>query len=1091
MYRITTQLVTVIATLFLLLQAPFETLFADELSPHVPGEILIKLNHSAGTSFKSSLISSFGGTVEREDLTLHYSRVKLPAGMTVEKAIERLGGDPRVAWVEPNYYGWLCGAPQDPDIVEETPVAAPAGPSGWHAFQTNLFHLWRWAGGGADTVRIGIIDSGSDLTHPDLAANAAATGHKDFVDGDTTPNDPNGHGTHVTGIACAVSNAVGMAGVAYESEFIGIRVFNAAGSTTVDDLTQGILWAVDSADVSIINMSLGITPNNPVYEAVAHALVSGIIPVAASGNDTSSAVAFPANIPGVISVGSAKYDTTVAVSSNYDSTLNCVAPGVGIWSTKSGGGYEYRSGTSMASPFVAGVCAIFKNKYPALTSTDMEEYLSTIAIDLAGVKDGDGLIQFTPLEDWMDAPAAPVANHKNFAYEWLGAIATTETDPNDPFDLDGQENVYLGTYDRDGGDDGVYPGSLGDLPYLPTYIDPTGDMISIGLSVSDHTGPRYGGGSDLHVDTWIDWDTDYSFGGTGESIIVDHTEDPSTWGADTKMYVTTLPTPLKHILGNPLIVRTRLNYGAANPGPGGEAPWGEVEDDLVVNFVEDFDIGRHGEAPYMTMGGFMGWSLEPDGFPCMNRGVYEMARAEHPPAREKCTGTIESEIRMGTPLMDFTEYTEAHLNFFYCHDILQPCEIFSFDFCRVEYRAGGVLKGSDTIPFGGGVFTKDISFLCGMKDILIDFVSAADDSGFIGIDDVVIWAFDSETHEALAVPTISAAVNGSGETHATVDWTAVDDNVSKDPSFEQIANNYEVRFSASPITTASEYFASQPVTHMDASGGYLAEPLSPGSAESLTFRVPTGFGSRYAAVLVGDEVQHVSGHASSAANPPVATVGVTVASTNDTSGAPGDTVSLDFTVTNTGNSIDLYELSPSATDTTDWLFLFDDGGMNRTKLLLPLGPGAATNVTMKVWIPFTALSGDTNSVDLTAQSSNSVATSSSDGGLVAVNQDQTGVDNGENSMPVQAGFAIRGPNPFVRETEIRLALPKAQKGAVRVYNLAGRIVRTLADGMLDAGIRDIAWDGRNDAGEEVSSGIYLMRLETGKLSETRRMVRLR
>ncbi len=1087
MYLTTPKRLMAIAGMIVLLLVPFRAAFADELPAHVRGEILIKFRDSSGSS-KSSLIASFGGTVEREDRTLHYSRVKLPDGMSVEQALDLLADDPKVVWVEPNYYGWLYGAPQDPDIAEDTEITAPGGPSSWHIFQTNLFHLWRWAGGGADTVRIGIVDSGSDLTHADLAPNAAASGHKDFVDGDTNPNDPVGHGTHVTGIACAASNAIGMAGVAYEAEFVGIRVFNAAGQTTVDILTQGILWAADSTTVSVINMSLGITPNNPVYDAIAHALVVGIIPVAASGNDSLSAVAFPANIPGVISVGSVKYDTTVAVSSNYDSTLNCVAPGVGIWSTKSGGGYEYRSGTSMASPFVAGVCAIFKNKYPSMTSTEMEEYLSTIAIDLPGVKDGDGVIHFTPLEDWMDAPVAPVARHKNYAYEWLGKIATTEIDANDPMDTDGQDNVFMGKYDRDGGDDGVFPASLGDLPYVPTYIDPAGEMISLELSVSDHTGPRYGGGSDLHMDTWIDWDTDYAFTGGGEHVITDHTEDPSTWGSDTKTYTTAFTTPLKHILGNPLIIRTRLDYGAIIPGPGGVSNWGEVEDDLVVNFVEDFDIGRHGEVPYMGMGG---WYLGADTPPCLNRGVFEMARADHPPALEVCTGAIESVIRMGTPPMDFTEYTEAHLDFFYCHDIFQTCQPFATDFCRVEYIAGGALIGSDPIPFGGGIFSKDLSFLCGFKDVIIDFVSATDDTGFIGIDDVVVWAFDSETHETMAAPAISAVVNGLGETHVTVDWIAVDDNSSKDPALDQIANNYEVRFSATPIATAADYFAAQPVTPMDAPVGYLALPLAPGTPEAITFRAPTGFGSRYAAVLVGDEVQHVGGHVSSGANPPVATTGVTVASLNDSCGVAGDTVTLDFTVTNGGNINDVFSLCPSATDTTDWLFLFGGGGMNKTKLLLPLGPGAVVNITMKVWIPFSATSGDTNTVDLTALSSNSVLTFGKGTGLVIVKPNPVNVAAGDGLSPIQAGLAISGPNPFLGETQIRLALPRAEPGAVRVYNLAGRMVRTLAEGTLEAGVREIAWDSRNDSGQEVSSGVYMMRLETEKLTLTRRMVRLR
>lgn len=1069
------------------LSLPAGRAVAAGLASHAPGEVLIRFLDPDGAG-KGNLIVSLGGEVLREERTLDYSRVRLPEGMTVEEAIDRFGGDPRVAWIEPNYLGWLYGAPQDPHIIEDTPATAPAGPSAWHVFQTNLFHLWRWAGGGADTVRIGIIDSGSDLTHPDLAPNAALSGHYDFVGMDANPDDPLGHGTHVTGIACAVANAAGMAGVAYESEFVGIRVFDEAGNTTVDDLTQGILWAADSAGVAVINMSLGITPSTPVYEAIAHALVAGIIPVAASGNDGADSIAFPANVPGVIAVGATTYDTTVATFSNHGAGLACVAPGDSIWSTRSGGGYEYKKGTSMAAPFVAGVCAVLKNKWPDITASEMKEYLGTIAVDLPGAADGAGLIHFTALEDWTDAPVAPAAKHGNHAYEWLGSIATTEQEPNDPMDADGQDNVYMGKYDRDGGDDGVYPGSLGELPYLPSYMDPAGDLITVTLSVDDRSGPRYGSGSDLHLDTWIDWDTDYAFGGTGEHVLVDETIDPSAAPGNTFTLVAPISVPEKHILGNPLIVRTRLNYGAPNPGPGGEADWGEVEDELVVNFYEDFDIGRHGEAPFMGMGG---WSLGADEPPCLNRGVYSMARAPHPPPGEECTGSFESTIRMGSPPMDFTEYTEAHLQFFYCHDVVFPCGPFAMDACRVEYRVGGTLVGSDPIPFGGGVFTKDLSFLCGEESVLIDFVSESDDQGFIGIDDLVVVAFDGDGPAPPGAPAISGTVDGSGHTFITLDWTAVDENEPPVTDYDRVANNYGVRFSAFPIGTAADYFAAQPLTPRDAPGGYLDLPKAPGGAETVTLRSPTAFGSRYGAILVGDEVQHLSGVAGSAAHPEAGTVAVNVLSLNDTSGAPGDTVSLDYRVTNGGNTPDVFEIGIDPSDTTAWFFFIEDGALKRPVLLAPLAPGSNTIVTVKVRIPFAAGDGDTNRVDLTATSSSGTLTFAEDTGLVIVNGSATDVAEGEGAVPIRPEIEVTGANPFFRDTRIRLSLPRETTGALRVYNLAGRAVRTLAEGALSSGIRELSWDGRNDAGEDVSSGVYLMRLEAGSVTETRRVVRVR
>jgi serine protease len=261
-------------------------------------------------------------------------------------------------------------------------------------------------------------DSGVYRLAPDLAATAFAPGW-DFIDGDSHPNDENGHGTHVAStIAATTNNGLGVAGVAPGVTIMPLRVLDAGGGGSDWAAAQALRFAADhGADVA--NMSFGSpTPSAVVADAVAYARSRGVTVVAASGNGDAGgiggAVSYPAIIDGVIAVGAVRYDGARASYSNYGPALDLVAPGGDLSVDQNGDGYGdgilqetffsdpadlgygFLQGTSMAAPQVSAVAALLVAR--GLTDPDViEQTLEATALDLgpAGPDDqyGHGLVQ--------------------------------------------------------------------------------------------------------------------------------------------------------------------------------------------------------------------------------------------------------------------------------------------------------------------------------------------------------------------------------------------------------------------------------------------------------------------------------------------------------------------------------------------------------------------------------------------------------------------------------------------------------------------------------------------------------------------------
>lgn len=219
------------------------------------------------------------------------------------------------------------------------------------------------SGGNSGTgVKVAVIDSGIDYTHPDLSANYA--GGYDFVNNDSDPMDDNGHGTHVAGTVAAVADAAGVIGVAPGAALYAVKVLSADGSGAWSGVIAGLDWCVQNG-IQISNNSYGSgsDPGSLVQAAFDNAAAAGLLNVAAAGNSGTppgkgNNVGYPARYDSVVAVAATDQNDKRASFSSTGDTVELAAPGVNINSTLLGGGYGTASGTSMASPHVAGVAAL-------------------------------------------------------------------------------------------------------------------------------------------------------------------------------------------------------------------------------------------------------------------------------------------------------------------------------------------------------------------------------------------------------------------------------------------------------------------------------------------------------------------------------------------------------------------------------------------------------------------------------------------------------------------------------------------------------------------------------------------------------------
>lgn len=287
----------------------------------------------------------------------------------------------------------------------------------WGLDRVNAPEAWSQGYTGEGTV-VAVLDTGVDWLHPDLSANiwvnqAEVPGNGidddnngfvddvrgwDFVNNDNTPDDADGHGTHVSGTIAGLNNGFGITGVAYDAAIMPVRVI---GDWAEQDeyeylraIADGIYYAVDNG-AHVINMSLGYDPSwfpggvlppeaTEVEAALQYASQQGTVVIMAAGNNYSSLPGYPAihALDWGMAIGAVDEFNQMADFSNYAGSTPLdyvVAPGVDVYSTLPNGNFGVLSGTSMAAPHVAGVAALVMQANPNLTAAEVENILVSTA----------------------------------------------------------------------------------------------------------------------------------------------------------------------------------------------------------------------------------------------------------------------------------------------------------------------------------------------------------------------------------------------------------------------------------------------------------------------------------------------------------------------------------------------------------------------------------------------------------------------------------------------------------------------------------------------------------------------------------------
>jgi subtilisin family serine protease len=291
---------------------------------------------------------------------------------------------------EPNYIVETTRSADDPYLGSLWGMSIINAPGAW---DVNT---------GSPAVTVAVVDTGVEYTHPDLAANIAINSAEvpsngldddqngfvddvygyDFINNDASPMDDNFHGTHCAGTIGAVgNNGVGVVGVAWNVKLMPVKVLSGTGSGSIATVAAGINYAV-SRGVKIVSMSLGTSSYSQTLEdAVRNAKQHGTLIVAAAGNSGQNSDLYPlypaaSTQDNVISVAASNQTDGLASFSNFGAnSVDIAAPGVSILSTALSQGYAYASGTSMATPHVAGMAAILASVNSSLSYADIKSAL--------------------------------------------------------------------------------------------------------------------------------------------------------------------------------------------------------------------------------------------------------------------------------------------------------------------------------------------------------------------------------------------------------------------------------------------------------------------------------------------------------------------------------------------------------------------------------------------------------------------------------------------------------------------------------------------------------------------------------------------
>jgi subtilisin family serine protease len=386
--------------------------------------------------------------------------VRVPEGK-VDEAVEAYRNAPGVLYAEPDYIGYAVEVPDDPyfDVLWglQNTGQTVYGDPGTAGADIRAVDAWDITTGDPD-LRIAVIDTGVNYNHQDLEANMwtnpgeipgngiddDGNGYIDDVHGidtlwdDSDPMDDHGHGSHCSGTIGGVgNNGRGVAGVNWECQIVAVKFISAGGGGYVSDAVEAFQYVIDN-DIRISSNSWAfIDAPQSLYDAVEATQAIGHIVVAAAangcpffGNPTNIDV-FPYHpasydLPNIVSVAATNNDDIRASFTNYGpASVDLGAPGVFVYSTVLGAGYGYKSGTSMATPHVAGLLALVAARSPELT---WQELLERVFLT---VRPLDDLAGFTTTGGIINARAAVGDCNENGILDEQDISGGTSTDCND------------------------------------------------------------------------------------------------------------------------------------------------------------------------------------------------------------------------------------------------------------------------------------------------------------------------------------------------------------------------------------------------------------------------------------------------------------------------------------------------------------------------------------------------------------------------------------------------------------------------------------------------------------------------------------
>ena len=343
----------------------------------------------------------------------------------LSKAINSLHALGSVVLAEPNYEMNAIGIPNDPKWPSLWGMEKISAPTAWDT--------WK----GDSNFTVAVIDTGIDYNHEDLkdsiwkntkeiAANNVDDDGNGYIDdvmgwnfywANNNPMDGNGHGTHCAGtIAGKGNNGVGVAGVSWDAKLMPVKVLSDSGSGYNFDIYEGIMYAVNNGAKVTSNSYGGGGASSLIATALTAAQNKGVLFVAAAGNESTAASSYPAyyskTFDNVISIASTDQNDGLSSFSNYGDGVNIAAPGRDILSTVPNNGYQSYSGTSMATPHVAGLATLIWSQKPSLTYLEVKDaILSTgdAVPGLVGKVDRGARINAKKALDKASASPAPTA----------------------------------------------------------------------------------------------------------------------------------------------------------------------------------------------------------------------------------------------------------------------------------------------------------------------------------------------------------------------------------------------------------------------------------------------------------------------------------------------------------------------------------------------------------------------------------------------------------------------------------------------------------------------------------------------------------